>query len=488
MREDALRVKQTGLIGKYFPWKMIFVFSAFMAFCVYVREELEVRFMAHPELNALIIGTMFIGIFMVFHNIAKIRFAAMFLEKLEKFEDNPSEEAALKIIKKLRKKARLIDTFYMEGSVLAITEPGHMHFTDNQSRIMKSKVGQRATRMRNSVAFIAALLVMMGLIGTFWGLLETITSVGEAMNAIVDSFDTPDDGSAGEGSGSMVDFLRAISKPLQGMGVAFSASLFGLTGSLINNLLNSFCGKGMDRFLEDFSNWIDARIPTKEEMDAAAAANKKADKPEETSNQIVLNSMQDGFEHFGKQTQHLFAMLSELVGELNELSTEQGKLTRQLTAEKRETARLATSFENGIQALTTHFSSMSDALISLPTITKEIRNDMHGITQNVSSTQQAIVNHQQLTADQIAETSRQQALLNNNLNSLFEGNRALSQVHDRIADSLEALRDDTVSQKDKMIEMVLVMQHLLQSQLEMPTDKIQQRIATSNDAAGEGNS
>jgi predicted nucleic acid-binding Zn-ribbon protein len=476
--DKELRVKQVGLIGNYFPWKMILIMGAFLAFIMHMKDELYIRFMAHPELNALIIGTMVVAIGMVFHNIYKIRVSAMFLENMEKFEDNPTEDKAMQIIGRLRKNARVIDTFYMEAAVLALKEPGSLRFTDNQSRIMKSKVGQRTSRMRHSVQYIAGVLVMLGLIGTFWGLLETITSVGEAMLAIVNSFEA---NSTGAGGASMVDFLKAISKPLQGMGVAFSASLFGLSGSLMTGLLNSFCAKGMDKFLEDFSNWIDARIPLADKKDTPASVEKgiAVAKPVESENQMVIKAVQEALEHFGKQTQHMFAMFSELVGELTELGTHQTQLTRQLSQDKRETMRLANTFETGMQALSTHISSMNESLVSLPVITKEMRNDVRGMSSLIGSTQQAIVSHQQLTADQIAETSRQQALLNNNLNALFEGNRALTHTHGRIAEALESLQDDTVRQKDKIIEMVLVMQHLLQSQLDSALENKPQPLLNS---------
>ncbi|MBY0406448.1 MAG: hypothetical protein K2Q01_02060, partial [Rickettsiales bacterium] len=190
MTDEQLRVKQTGLIGNYWPFKMVMILGCFVAFITMMRKDLEVRFMAHPSLNALIIGTMCISIGLAFYNIAKIRWAAMFLEKLEKFEDNPSEAQGIAMMRKLRKKGKVIDTFYMEGAILSLTEPGYLKFTDNQSRIMKSKVGQRTSRMRHGVQYLAGVLVMLGLIGTFWGLLETITSVGEAMATIVESFDT----------------------------------------------------------------------------------------------------------------------------------------------------------------------------------------------------------------------------------------------------------------------------------------------------------
>jgi hypothetical protein len=483
MTDAQLRIKQTGLIGRYLPIKMVFALAFFCAFITYMRGDLETRFLANPGLNSLIIATMCVSIGLAFYNIAKIRFAAMFLQRLEAYEDAPTAEMGLKLVRGLRRKGKVINTFYMEGAILSLTEPGYLKFSDNQSRIMKSKVGQRTSRMRHGVQYLAGVLVMLGLIGTFWGLLETITSVGEAMATIVDSFAKNNAGEGGDGN-AMVGFLKAISKPLQGMGIAFSASLFGLSGSLFTGLLNSFCGKGMDRFLEDFSNWIDARIPLAPEK--AKEARSEVLSPMdviERHNQVVVHALEEALSSFGKQTQHMFSMFSELIGEMTEFGTQQTQLTRQLTAEKRETMRLASSFESGINALSSHLSGMHESLAMLPAVSKEMRSDLRGISSTISSTQAAIVNHQQLSGDQMAEYSRQQAVLTNSLNSLFEGNRAMAGMHGRIAEALESLHDDTVTQKDKIIEMVLVMQHILQSQLDPKLELKSNPLLDSNKSA-----
>lgn len=455
MIDSNLRLKQTGLIGNYLPVKMVLILGAFVAFITYMREDLYVRFMAHPSLNGLIIATMAISVGMAFYNIIRIRWAARFISKLEAYEDEPSEENAKIIIKKLRKKGKIINTFYMEGAILEMKQAGHLVFTDNQSRIMKSKVGQRTSRMRHNVQYLAGVLVMLGLIGTFWGLLATITSVGEAMATIVNSFD--DNG----GGGSMVDFLRAISKPLQGMGIAFSASLFGLSGSLITGLLNSFCAKGMDAFLEDFSNWVDARIPVAPAKRTDAGIALQFD---------PARQLQEFLANFSKQSQTMFIMFSELITALTDFGTQQSQLTRQISAEKRETMKIANNLEAGINMLHHNLSEMNAALSSLPQLTKDIRNDVRGA-------QQTIIDFQRLAGEQLLETVRQQALMHNNLNAFFEGNRSLSDMNANIAGAIENLHDDTVLQKDKIIEMVLVMQHMLQTQATVPADSGEEQPA-----------
>ena len=70
--------------------------------------------------------------------------------------------------------------------------------------------------MRANVTYLSGVLVMLGLIGTFWGMLDTLNSVGEAMAGLSQSV---------SGEGGLGDFINGISKPLEGMGIAFSSSL-----------------------------------------------------------------------------------------------------------------------------------------------------------------------------------------------------------------------------------------------------------------------
>jgi len=453
------RIKQTGLIKSYISYKMVVTLLCFIGFIAYMREDLYTRFMAHPSLNALIIGTMIISISAAFRNSFKIQASAKLTKVLEKYEDAPSEDEALKIIKKLRKSGRLINTFYLEGAVLSLKEPGGLRFGDNQVRIMKSKVGQRTSRMRHSVQYMAGVLVMLGLIGTFWGLLATITSVGEAMSTIVDSFaNTTSDG----GQAGMVDFLKAISKPLQGMGIAFSASLFGLSGSLVTGLLNSFCGKSMDKFLEDFSNWLDSRIPEQERKELPKSPVELI----EHHNLMMTKALEQTLTGMTQQSQQMYTLFSELIHELTAFGTQQAALVRQLTVDKRETMRLANTFEGGISSLSNNFAAISESISYLPMVAKEVRNDVANLHNTLEATQKSFLNQQQLVSDQIIDSANKSAQLYNSLNNLFESNHTLTNVHSQIVEALENLSHDNIDQKNKVIEMVLVMQHILQDQMD----------------------
>ena len=77
--------------------------------------------------------------------------------------------------------------------------------------------------------------------GTFWGLLETINSVGITVNSLNFSEDTQ----------KLFKVLKQLEEPLSGMGTAFSSSLFGLGGSLILGFLDLQSGQAQNRFYNE---------------------------------------------------------------------------------------------------------------------------------------------------------------------------------------------------------------------------------------------
>jgi predicted PurR-regulated permease PerM len=128
---------------------------------------------------------------------------------------------------------------------------GGRHTTAISTTALRSILDSIATRLdeqRDITRYLAGLLVFLGLLGTFWGLLGTIGSI----NTVIQSLDA--------GSGSTEDLLASLkgglSAPLTGMGTAFSASLFGLSGSLILGFLDLQAGRAQNRFYTELENWL----------------------------------------------------------------------------------------------------------------------------------------------------------------------------------------------------------------------------------------
>jgi len=115
-------------------------------------------------------------------------------------------------------------------------------------RTLLDGIAARLDESRETARYLIGLLIFLGLLGTFWGLMETVRSIGSVISGL--SVPTGDVGSMFE------EFKRALEKPLGGMGFAFSSSLFGLSGSLVLGFLELQASQAQNRFYNDLEDWL----------------------------------------------------------------------------------------------------------------------------------------------------------------------------------------------------------------------------------------
>ncbi len=98
---------------------------------------------------------------------------------------------------------------------------------------------------------MTGLLVFLGLLGTFWGLIATVSSVGGVIQGLKATGD----------AASMFDSLRqGLAAPLSGMGISFSSSLFGLAGSLVLGFLDLQSSQAQNRFYTELEDWLSTTV------------------------------------------------------------------------------------------------------------------------------------------------------------------------------------------------------------------------------------
>jgi len=99
--------------------------------------------------------------------------------------------------------------------------------------------------------YMTGLLIFLGLLGTFWGLIETVTSVGGVINSL----------KPGGDAASIFDSLKdGLAAPLSGMGISFSSSLFGLAGSLVLGFLDLQTSQAQNRFYTELEDWLSTTV------------------------------------------------------------------------------------------------------------------------------------------------------------------------------------------------------------------------------------
>src|SRR5205814_3906751 len=109
-------------------------------------------------------------------------------------------------------------------------------------------IASRLDESRELSRYMTGLLIFLGLLGTFWGLLLTVSAVGDVI------------GSMSVGSGDLNTLFEqlksGLQRPLHGMGTAFSSSMFGLAGALVLGFLDLTAGQAQNRFYNELEEWL----------------------------------------------------------------------------------------------------------------------------------------------------------------------------------------------------------------------------------------
>lgn len=124
---------------------------------------------------------------------------------------------------------------------------GHEVISTLTLRSVLDSIGARLDESRETTRYLTGLLVFLGLLGTFWGLIETVGSIGKLVSSMP---------SGGEATVLFDQLKSGLSQPLAGMGISFSSSLFGLAGSLILGFLDLQAGQAQNRFFYELEDWL----------------------------------------------------------------------------------------------------------------------------------------------------------------------------------------------------------------------------------------
>ena len=134
------------------------------------------------------------------------------------------------------------------ATMLGERKGGRVSLSAVSLRTLLDGIATRLDESREISRYLIGLLVFLGLLGTFYGLLETLRSVGGVINGL--TIGTNDVARA------FNDLKTGLQAPLSGMGTAFSASLFGLAGSLVLGFLDLQAGQAQNRFYNDLEEWL----------------------------------------------------------------------------------------------------------------------------------------------------------------------------------------------------------------------------------------
>jgi hypothetical protein len=133
-------------------------------------------------------------------------------------------------------------------------------------RAVLDGIAVRLDESREIARYVVGLMIFLGLLGTFWGLLKTVGSVGGVVNGLSMTADPTE---------LFTTLKSGLAGPLDGMSTAFGSSLLGLAGSLVLGFLDLLMGQAQNRFFIDLEDWLFASA--REEATPAASLEKLAD-------------------------------------------------------------------------------------------------------------------------------------------------------------------------------------------------------------------
>jgi hypothetical protein len=192
-------------------------------------------FTANPLLNGVILGVLIIGVAFSFRRVLSL---APDIDWLFAMKRQPSAPAPARSPRLLAPLATMFEDRNRRVSLSAVN-----------MRSVLDGIGSRMEESREIARYLVGLLIFLGLLGTFWGLLQTISSVGDVIGGL-------SVGASNDMASVFDDLKGGLERPLEGMGTAFSSSLFGLAGSLVLGFLELQASQAQNRFYNDLEDWL----------------------------------------------------------------------------------------------------------------------------------------------------------------------------------------------------------------------------------------
>jgi len=191
-------------------------------------------FMANPALNGLILGVLLLGIIYIFRQVALLIPEVAWIESFRNDQGHADQTPP----KLLAPMAAMLGERKGKFSLSALS-----------LNSLLDGISSRLEESRDLSRYLIGLLIFLGLLGTFWGLLQTIGAVGDVIGSL-------SVGGGGDLAKVFTDLKAGLKAPLAGMGTAFSSSLLGLAGSLVLGFLELQAGQAQNRFYNDLEDWL----------------------------------------------------------------------------------------------------------------------------------------------------------------------------------------------------------------------------------------
>jgi len=215
-------------------WMALFL-AAVALVAMLLFDPLQRAFMANPVFNGLILAVLAVGILINARHVLVLQPELQWLKAFRR-----GERGTVK-----RPPSRLLGSM---AQMLGGRSGDRLSLSTLSLRTLLDGVRSRLDESRDLSRYFIGLLVFLGLLGTFWGLLDTLRAVG----AVISGLTVEEQGA----QAFFQELQRGLEAPLSGMGTAFSSSLFGLAGAVVLGFIDLQAATAQNRFYNDLEEWL----------------------------------------------------------------------------------------------------------------------------------------------------------------------------------------------------------------------------------------
>lgn len=229
-------------------WMTVYL-AIVAAICVLLFAPLHSAFMANWGFNAVILGVLAVGILIDFRQVLVLNTEISWIRGFRTGQTDLSVVTNPRLLKPLAAHLKHTRRDRFRLSALAL-------------RTVLDGIRERLDESREISRYLIGTLIFLGLLGTFWGLLGTISAVGQVIEGL--------DVGSRDFATVFAQLKQGLQTPLGGMGTAFSSSLFGLGGSLVLGFLDLQAGHAQNRFFNGLEEWLSGVTQLVDDIGGAA--------------------------------------------------------------------------------------------------------------------------------------------------------------------------------------------------------------------------
>lgn len=355
---------------------------------------------------------------------------------------------------------------------------GHFRISAGTMQVLVADVETKIDDRQGMAHYLGALMVLLGLLGTFIGLMHTLESVGGILGSI--------DVSGAGGTNAIGKLIESLKRPLEGMSTGFGASLLGLVGSLIVGFLSRIDGVAASRLKHDFETWIRSTVQLEATNSGASspaqAASSKPSAPMEDAPRSLLKAARMTVTTMAQLAEQTSALARAVAENRAELAHQRASITA--LAQNMAAATMAQN--RMVESVSTIGGSVSEMRHAFQTASRTLIQTLDAQMNAQADASQSLVNQMRHLSDVQGVANASLGVVDGKADQLASRMDHLSQSVHHAIQSQE--NQSKAKEKDEIATLLADLDHLITASRLSPKDiaALRHLSAIMQESVGEG--